>query len=402
MTNTVGKSVFALSFFAGLAFGQPFIRPSTTYTISGIVGDTSTLCRTYVTLTLNGSITVTDGTDGTYSFAGLAAGSYTITAAKPGCTYTPPSITVVLTNANSPDNNFEGSPAPITFSPATLPSAILNTAYSQQLTANGGVAPYAYTVISGNLPAGLTLSMSGLISGTPTQVTSLPFTVKAEDSRNVTGQMAYTISVTPTATLTIGPATLPQATVGGTYSAQLTASGGTAPYTFTLVSGNLPTGLSMPASGLISGTPTQQTTASFTVQAKDANAVTAQMSYTLSVNPGAGLTLGPASLPQATLGAPYSAQLTASGGATPYTFTLVSGNLPTGLTLSAGGLISGTPTQQAVANFSVQAKDANSLTGQLAYTLSVVPGTTLTFAPATRSASSPEVFPRDSAFPPAD
>ena len=171
--------------------------------------------------------------------------------------------------------------------------------------------------------------------------------------------------------LTLSPSSLPPATLNAPYSAQLTVSGGTAPYSFSLLSGNLPTGLIMPANGLISGTPTQQTTVSFTVQARDVNGLTGQLAYTLSVVPATPLTLGPASLPAATLDFAYSVQLTGSGGAAPYSFSVVSGSLPTGLALSLSGLISGSPTQQGAASFTVQVRDAINDTAQLTYTLTV-------------------------------
>ena len=85
------------------------------------------------------------------------------------------------------------------------------------------------------------------------------------------------------------------------------------------------------------------------------------------------LTLGPASLPAVTLDFAYSAQLTASGGTPPYTFSVVSGGLPTGLTLSSSGLISGTPTQPGTSTFTVQVKDAANQTAQLTYTLGTAP-----------------------------
>lgn len=386
MSKTVTTFALALTFFAGLALSQPVV-PATTYTIAGTVGDTGTLCKTGVTLALSNGQTMMDSFTGTYSFPGLDAGTYTITPSKPGCVYTPPSITVTVTNANSLSNNFQGAVAPITLAPATLPSGAVNAAYSEQLSASGGTAPYNFTVISGNLPAGLALSLSGLLSGTPTQATTTNFTVQAQDARLAIGQITYALTVTPGATLTLGPATLPQAFVSAAYSAQLTASGGTAPYTFKLASGSLPTGLTLSSSGLLAGTPSQQQNAvSFSVQASDANGVTGQIAYTLSVVLGTTLTLGPASLPSATVGAAYSEQLTASGGTGPYTFTF-SGSLPAGLTLSSSGLISGTPTQQAAANFTVTAKDANGVIGQLACTLSVAPGVTFTFGPSTLPAA---------------
>lgn len=72
------------------------------------------------------------------------------------------------------------------------------------------------------------------------------------------------------AVITITPDTLPDATVGMMYSEQLTASGGTAPYTWIVTVGVLPTGMILnPVTGIISGIPTVQGDFNFTVRATD-------------------------------------------------------------------------------------------------------------------------------------
>ncbi|MGI8688107.1 MAG: beta strand repeat-containing protein, partial [Thermomicrobiales bacterium] len=94
------------------------------------------------------------------------------------------------------------------------------------------------------------------------------------------------------------------------------------------------------------------------------------------------ITLSPTTLPAASGGIPYSQTLTATGGTAPYTFTVTMGTLPTGLSLSTGGLLSGTPTAGGTFSFTIQAKDANGVTGSQAYTLSVTTPT-ITLSPAT-------------------
>src|SRR5204862_8286380 len=122
----------------------------------------------------------------------------------------------------------------------------------------------------------------------------------------------------------------------------VTASGGTTPYTWSLASGTLPTGLTLSSSGAISGTPTGTGTSNFTVKVTDANSNTATLGLSISVN--AALTVTSTSLPAGAQNAAYSASVTALGGTTPYTWSLASGALPPGLTLSSSGAISGTPT----------------------------------------------------------
>jgi len=154
---------------------------------------------------------------------------------------------------------------------------------------------------------------------------------------------------------------LPTGQVNTAYSATLTASGGTPPYSWSVASGSLPAGLSLSAGGIISGTPSASGTSSFTVQVSDAEAnpqrATAALSITIAPAP---LTITTTSLPTGNINTPYSATLMANGGVPPYSWSLTSGSLPAGLTLSAGGAISGTPTAGGVSNFSLQVADSQS------------------------------------------
>lgn len=98
------------------------------------------------------------------------------------------------------------------------------------------------------------------------------------------------------------------------------------------------------------------------------------------------ITVAPATLPNGSVGAAYSQTITASGGTAPYTFAVTSGTLPTGLTLSAGGTLNGTPTAAAVFGFTVTATASGGCTGAQAYTVTVSGGllpttTTVTFEP---------------------
>jgi hypothetical protein len=81
--------------------------------------------------------------------------------------------------------------------PPTLPTAITFTPYSQTLTTLRGTAPIAYSVIGGSLPAGLTFSSSGLLSGAPTVAGNYSFTVRATDSNNLTVDETFTLQVLP-------------------------------------------------------------------------------------------------------------------------------------------------------------------------------------------------------------
>jgi hypothetical protein len=84
---------------------------------------------------------------------------------------------------------------------------------------------------------------------------------------------------------------------------------------------------------------------------------------------GVTIIVDPPTLPNGTVGQIYAANLSASGGLSPYTFAVSAGALPPGLTLSAGGVISGTPSASGLYNFTVTATDANGFTGSRAYPL---------------------------------
>ncbi|MFN7973898.1 MAG: Ig domain-containing protein [Acidobacteriota bacterium] len=264
----------------------------------------------------------------------------------------------------------------ITVSPGALPSGTVGVPYSQTVTASGGTAPYTFAVTAGALPPGLALNgATGVLSGTPTVAGTFNFTVTATDAVGCTGSLAYSLVINPPScpTITLSPATLPNGQVGTPYSQTISASGGTAPYTFAVTAGALPPGLALNgATGVLSGTPTVAGTYNFTVTATDSAGCAGGLAYQIVVNCPA-IAVNPAALPNATVGVAYSQTITASGGVGPYTFAVTAGALPPGLALAAGGVLSGTPTTAGTFNFTVTATDASGCTGNRAYTLVVNP-----------------------------
>ncbi len=257
--------------------------------------------------------------------------------------------------------------AALTVTTSSLPSGTIGTAYSSQLTASGGTGPFSWAITSGTLPAGLTLSSAGLVSGTPTAAGSSTFIVQVTDASSRTATKALTLQVS--ASITITTTTLPGGTVGTSYSQQLSAAGGATPYAWTIASGSLPAGLTLSASGVISGTPTAAGSPSFTVRVTDAASRTATQSLTITVS--SSLTIGTTSLPGGIVGVGYSQQLAAAGGTTPYAWVVSSGTLPPGLSLSSTGVLSGTPTTAGSVTFTVRVTDAASRTDTQALTLTV-------------------------------
>ena len=271
----------------------------------------------------------------------------------------------------------------VVLSPPSLSGASLGVSYSESITASGGTAPYTYAITSGSLPGGLTLSSAGLISGVPTQSGTFPFTVTATDSYSCTGSQAYSlvVSAAPCPTIALSPATLPAGTTGTAYSQTITASGGTAPYTFAVTIGSLPGGLSLGATGILAGTPVSAGSFSFAVTATDANKCTGSQIYSITVSQGCpSITLSPTVLPDGTVGTAYNQSITAGGGTAPYTYAITSGSLPAGLALGSGGMLSGTPSNAGASSFTVTVTDANHCPGSQAYSLRVAAAPPVVFS----------------------
>ncbi|MFN7562980.1 MAG: putative Ig domain-containing protein, partial [Prosthecobacter sp.] len=261
---------------------------------------------------------------------------------------------------------------PVITAGAITTTGTVGTAYSQTITASGGTAPYTYTLTSGALPGGLSLSTAGVLSGTPNVEISSTVTVTATDANGCTGTRNYTLAMS-CPPITLNPASLPLGLVGSAYtSTTFTATGGTAPYQYTVIAGTLPAGLTLTTAGVLSGTPTASNGAgtSITVQARDAFNCLGTRAYTIKICPVITL---PVISTTINVGTAYSASVAASGGATPYVYALTSGALPTGLSLNTStGAITGTPSNSTSATFTITATDANACVGSRAYTLAPV------------------------------
>jgi hypothetical protein len=256
--------------------------------------------------------------------------------------------------------------------PPTLPGATVGLAYSDLLQASGGSAPYTWTNTSGLPPAGLSVSANGNLNGMPTVSGSFSFTVQATDSLG--RQASELLSITVAPALSITTSALPGGTLGAAYSQSLSATGGTPPYTWSRVNGDLPGGLTLSAAGSITGTASAAGTFSFTIKVTDSAAVIATKQLSIAVAGGLSITTA-AALPNASLNVSYSQTLAAAGGTPPYTWT---GALPAGLTLSTAGAIAGAPTAAGTFQFTVTVTDSASGTASQQFTLIVGGGLAIT------------------------
>lgn len=357
------------------------------------VTDTTKVASAAVTVSPAPSIsttTVADGTVGTAYSANLVAtgGSGSLTwALDSGCslpaglslsnsgtisgTPTAAGTTNFTVKATDASGGHEGpvsatqqlslviKPAQLAITTNSLSNGVVGLAYSGALAASGGSGAISWSVATGSLPAGLSLSGS-TISGTPTAAGSATFTVTATDSGTPVQTAHQSLSITINSKLAITTTTVPNGVVGTAYSASLASSGGAGTIGWSVASGTLPAGLTLSTAGAISGTPAAAANSSFTVQAKDSGTPQQSVQQALSISIYAGLTITTTSLPNGTVNSSYSATLASAGGTGTVTWSVSQGNLPAGLTMSSGGVISGTPTASALSNFTVSATDSSS------------------------------------------
>jgi hypothetical protein len=242
---------------------------------------------------------------------------------------------------------------------APLFNGVVGNPYSQTFSAAGGTPPYTWSFVSGSVP-GLSLdTASGVLRGTPTTAGTYPLVVRVTDAARVTASQSYSIPVTlPAVTITAG-APLPNGTVGVPYNQRVnaTATGGTPPYTWSMVSDRIP-GLTFdPAALILSGVPEAAGTNTMVLEVRDAAGATDRRNFPLTIGPAALSLTSARRLPDGALSAPFSFTVQALGGTPPYRWS--ANGLPAGVSIDpSSGVISGTPTAAGAFPFAVTVSDA--------------------------------------------
>jgi uncharacterized protein (TIGR03437 family) len=229
----------------------------------------------------------------------------------------------------------------LAISPTTLPRAIVGSPYSTTVQTTGGTAPFRFELLSGGYPPGLQGFANGVISGAPTMPGTYTLRMRVVDAFNNSASGDLTI-VVEGRSLRFETTALPAGEVGAAYAASLRLVAGSPVATFQLLSGQLPVGLGLNASGAISGTPSASGEFSFVVRALAGNSSVdapftirvAASSRPLSLSDWPGASFGS--------GVPVSLQIPVVGGRPDFRFSLIEGVVPAGLQVSAAGLVTGT------------------------------------------------------------
>lgn len=300
-----------------------------------------------------------------------------VPAGTPAATYY---VGVLVDTENSVDevnednNGVAGEPVQVVadgfgLSGSQLPDGIVGLSYRAELGAVGTDGMAVYSLETGSmLPPGLSMSMQGVISGTPTEAGVWPINFRVTSGTN-TAASVRVLRVSPlTASLAINTTTLPPAARNLGYEARFGAVGGVAPYAWSVDSGQLLTGLQLETDGRLVGSPLAAlgTSASFTVRVRDALGNTDTKAFLLTVVDSTALLIVSSQLAPAAVGSDYVVDVVAENASgaplsKPLTWSVVLGLLPPGLKLQPADdrvLITGTPSSAGIYAFTLQVEDA--------------------------------------------
>ena len=360
---SIGPPPLLLTNFSPLPAGQAGVPYTYTFTATGGTGGyTFSLLKSTLppglTLAPSGLL---NGTPTTY-------GSFGFTV----------QVTDSAANTNARDFTLAIAPAKLTLTTPPPSTAILSTPLNIQFTAAGGVPPYTF-VEFGTLPPGTLFSSSGALTGTPTALGTYPFQVFVDDSTSASASQTYSITVVAPALVITTATPLPAGLNGSPYSTTFAAVGGKPPYLWSAK--GLPTGLVLAnTTGLLTGIPTQDGVFTVAVTVTDSSLIavfSTTQNFSLTIN-AIKLTITNTSLPNGAVGAAYNALVTTSGGDAPITLTAT--GLPPGITLSAAGSLTGTPTAAGSYTVILSATDVNGLSIRTSYTIIIASQLVITTA----------------------
>lgn len=296
----------------------------------------------------------------------------------------------------------------LSISPSDLPVATLNQAMQVQLQVPGNTIALIWAMTQAEAVPGMTLSSSGLFSGTPSRAGTYTVFVSAEGKNdatrvNASRQYRFVVEAGRPVLSISASSPFPGGVVDQVYRHQpMAISGGVQPYVFRLDLDRLPNGLSLnQVNGAVEGTPTEAGTFSFTIRANDASGATVTNRYTLVVKPGLPkeepvvpkvtdpvkdpvkdpVVISPVfslvtinAFPNGTVGNSYSHRpMIVGGGRAPITWSVIGGSFPAGLSLDASGAVSGVPAAAKTYTFTLQAHDADGAKISSQFTMTVNP-----------------------------
>ena len=257
----------------------------------------------------------------------------------------------------------------------TNPTVACGTAglsFNQSFGHDATAGPFIVSLASGTLPEGITLSNDGVLSGTPMHPGSSTITVKTTDVNGCSGTgSSYTLLIKDPPITVTNPPTV-AATLGTAFTSQpFTQVGGLGTTTFSIATGTLPSWASLSSSGVLSGTPTTEGSFTITVKATDSNGspgFSAPYTFTAACP---AITVSVPSTTSGMLGVAFSQSFGQSQGVGAVSYSVASGNVPLGLTLSSAGLLSGLPIQTGTFTMTVAVTDINGCVGTAPYELTI-------------------------------
>jgi len=237
--------------------------------------------------------------DGSITGTPTLAGDYVVSVYCRDNLYHTPTFGVVFSVRDAPAFD------PLTLTCGGPPAGTVGVSYFHSFPCSGGDGPYTFSLSSGAFPDGLALNgATGALTGTPTVAGVFSFRVAARDvfdaAAGVNCSITISAAVPPGAPLALTCGGPPAGTVGTAYSHTFAASGGTAPYIYSVAGGLLPAGLTLnPATGAAAGVPAAAGTFAFSISVLDADLNTVTVNCSIAIAAAAAAAGGPSfTLPQ--------------------------------------------------------------------------------------------------------